>query len=49
MKLHQYSKRESYARLDIKRVLIQLGFDLSLSVQRSSLERRILVGAVHSP
>lgn len=36
MKLHQYSKRESYARLDIKRVLIQLGFDLSLSVQRSS-------------
>ena len=36
MKLHQYSKRESYARLDIKHVLIQLGFDLSLSVQRSS-------------
>ena len=36
MKLHQYSKRESYARLDIKRVLVQLGSDLSLSVQRSS-------------
>jgi hypothetical protein len=48
MKLHLYSNCESYAKLDIKRVLIQLGFDLSLSVQRSSLERRILVGAVRS-
>jgi hypothetical protein len=36
MKLHQYSKRESYAGLDIKRVLIQLGSDLSLTVQWSS-------------
>jgi hypothetical protein len=36
MKLHQYSKRESYAGLDVKRVLIQLGSDLSLSVQGSS-------------
>lgn len=36
MKLHQYSKRESYAGLDIKRVLIQTASGLLLSVQRSS-------------
>ena len=36
MKLHQYSKRESYARLDIERVPIQTAFDLLLIVQWSS-------------
>ena len=36
MKLHQYSKRESYAKFDIKRVLIQTASGLLLSVQRSS-------------